>query len=91
MQTFFYILLTLLAINALLLLFSVNRTVKISKKEQKKPMPIMKPVREYQRSYRKAEPKDISVFKKIKNLTQKIKEQQQKREQEQINEGLKVS
>ena len=91
MQTFFYILLTLLAINALLLLFSVNRTVKISKKEQKKPMPIMKPVREYQRSYLKAEPKDISVFKKIKNLTQEIKEQQQKREQEQINEGLKVS
>ena len=88
MQTCLYILSILLIINALLLIFSVNRNeTKTSKELEEPPPPITKLVKEEQTGYRVAVPNGTTVLRNIKQIEQEIKAQNKKREQEPIGEG----
>jgi hypothetical protein len=63
----------LLAINALLLIFSVNRNeTKTSKELQKPPPPITKLVKEDQTGHRATEPNGTAVFRNLKQIGQDI-------------------
>jgi hypothetical protein len=78
----------LLAINALLLIFSVNRNEpKTSKALEEPPRPMNKLVKEEQMGYRVAVPNGTTVLRNIKQIEQEIKAQNKKREQEPIGEG----
>ena len=63
----------LLAINALLLIFSVNRNgPKTPKILQEPPPPMTKRVKEKRTAYRATEPKGTIVFRNLKQIEQEI-------------------
>ncbi|HEX9826498.1 MAG TPA: hypothetical protein VGA80_07850 [Flavobacteriaceae bacterium] len=88
MQTLLYILSILLIINALLLIFSVNRDgTKAPEGLQKPPPPITKRAGEGHTGRRVTEPNGTTVLGNIKKIGQEIKAQSKKREQEPVGEG----
>ena len=91
MQNILFAILILLAVNALLLIFSVNRNgTKTPKALQEPPPPMTKLVKEEQTGYRVAVPNGTTVLRNIKQIEQEIKAQSKKREQEPIGEGHNI-
>ena len=73
MQNILFAILILLAINALLLIFSVNRNgPKTPKALQEPPPPMTKRVKEKRTAYRATEPNGTAVFRNLKHIEQDI-------------------
>jgi len=88
MQNILFAISILLAVNALLLIFSVNRDgTKAPEDLQEPPPPINKRAGEGHTGRRVTEPNGTTVLGNIKKIGQEIKAQSKKREQEPIGEG----